>query len=120
MRKDCERFICGVRSVTAVQSTAGLGCLTQACVAENDIKDDGATALAGALSHLVELRELDVAGPPALQAVETNVLAKCIPCMHCFAGYFSADNNFGQAGAVAIANALEGVTNLRGLHLAGV
>ena len=88
MRKDCERFICGVRSVTAVQSTAGLGCLTQACVAENDIKDDGATALAGALSHLVELRELDVAGPPALQAVETNVLAKCIPCMRCFAGTY--------------------------------
>ena len=48
------------------------------------------------------------------------LLAKCIPCMHRFVGYFSADNNFGPTGAVAIANALKGVTNLRGLHLAGV
>ena len=119
MRKDCECFTCGVRSVS-VQPTGGCGCLTQACVAENDIKDDGATALASALSHLVELRELDVAGAPALQAVETYVLAKRIPCMHRFVGYFSADNNFGPTGAVAIANALKGVTNLRGLHLAGV
>ena len=79
MRKDCECFTCGVRSVS-VQPTGGYGCLTQACVAENDIKDDGATALASALSHLVELRELDVAGPPPLQAVETYVLAKRIPC----------------------------------------
>ena len=37
-----------------------------------------------------------------------------------FRGYISADNNFGPMGAVAIANALVGVTNLRGLHLAGV